>query len=41
MKDIRNSQCYNNCKSKIAEIFQYNNDYCLKGCQDYTHPDIS
>jgi len=25
----------------IAEIFQYNNDYCLKGWQDYTHPDIS
>jgi len=41
MEDISKSQYCNNCKSKVAEIFQFNGDYCLECWQDYTHPNIS
>ena len=40
MNNVSNSQYCNNCKSKIAEIFQYNGDYCVECWQDYTHPNI-
>ena len=41
IEDISESQYCNNCKHKIAEIFQFNGDYCLECWQDYTHPNIS
>ena len=29
-----------NCKERLAEIFQVNGDYCLECWQELTYPDI-
>ena len=30
----------NDCRYRVAEIFQVNGDYCLHCWQEKTHPDI-
>jgi hypothetical protein len=29
-----------NCKERLAEIFQVNGDYCLECWQELTYPDV-
>jgi hypothetical protein len=40
MADSNTNRLCNDCKYRVAEIFQVNGDYCLQCWQEKTYPDV-
>jgi hypothetical protein len=40
MADSNTAPLCNDCKYRVAEIFQVNGDYCLQCWQEKTYPDV-
>jgi hypothetical protein len=40
MTDSNTAPLCNDCKYRVAEIFQVNGDYCLQCWQEKTYPDV-